>query len=120
MYAVRWPTISTTLQKNHPELVAKLAKSWMQGANKDRQRLVRRACRTLIKNGHPPTLGALGYAPIKLSQTEFEVLTPEVKFGTAVEFSYKLTPENNGAHPYILDFAIHFKKSERRPVPESL
>ncbi|AVX03185.1 uncharacterized protein MXMO3_00651 [Maritalea myrionectae] len=106
------------IAKNHPDLVADLAARWMQDASKNRQRLVRHACRTLIKKGHPPTLAALGYKPIELDQSKFEILTPTVEFGTGLKFKYLLTPHARGPHPYILDFAIHFKKANGELSPK--
>ena len=51
------------IAKDHPDRVAEIAKRWLSGASKNRQKIVRHACRTLIKQGHPETLTALGYAP---------------------------------------------------------
>jgi 3-methyladenine DNA glycosylase AlkC len=48
------------IAKDHPDVVAGIARQWLKGASKNRQRLVRHACRTLIKQGHKETLAALG------------------------------------------------------------
>ncbi|MCF4099528.1 DNA alkylation repair protein [Maritalea mediterranea] len=106
------------IAKNLPELVAQIAAKWMQGASKNRQRLVRHACRTLIKNGHPPTLKALGFAPIELQHASVIIETPKVKLGGALTFTYRLLPKDNKAHPYILDFAIHLKKANGSLSPK--
>lgn len=106
------------IAKNQPDLVAEIAAKWMQGADKNRQRLVRHACRTLIKQGHAPTLAALGYKPILLDEVQVDILTPHVDFGTALEFAFTLRPNVSGACPYILDFAIHFKKANGELAPK--
>lgn len=37
------------IAKDHPDIVADISARWMQGANEKRQKLVRHACRTLLK-----------------------------------------------------------------------
>lgn len=106
------------IAKNHPDLIAEIATRWMQDASKDRKRLVRHGCRTLIKNGHPPTLAALGYKPIDLQSAEINIKTPKVVFGSALEFGFNLTPKDKAKHPFILDFAIHFLKANGELSPK--
>ncbi|WP_424983557.1 DNA alkylation repair protein [Maritalea sp. S77] len=106
------------IAKNQPDLVAEIAEKWMRGADKNRQRLVRHACRTLIKNGHPPTLSALGYKPLDLKTAEFSIETPTVVLGNSLDFSFNIVPKDNASHPYILDFAIHFKKANGELSPK--
>ncbi len=48
------------IAKDHPDRVADIARAWMVGTSADRQRLIRHALRTLIKDGHPGAFGALG------------------------------------------------------------
>ncbi len=55
------------IAKDHPDLIAGIAADWLQDAPKDRVRLVKHACRTLIKAGHAPTLEALGYGPAEVA-----------------------------------------------------
>ena len=54
------------IAKVHPDLVAGIAKKWLKDATPERKRLVRHACRTLIKQGHPATLAAFGYTEPEL------------------------------------------------------
>ncbi len=55
------------IAKDHPDLVAGIAKDWLQDADRNRERLVKHACRTLIKKGHRATLEALGYGEPDIS-----------------------------------------------------
>ena len=48
------------IAKDHPDLVAEIATRWLKGADNNRQKLVRHACRSLIKQGHAATLTAFG------------------------------------------------------------
>ena len=36
------------IAKDHPDVVAEIAKKWMKDASKEREKLIRHACRTLI------------------------------------------------------------------------
>ena len=54
------------IAKDNPDMVAKIARRWLKGASKDREKLVCHACRTLIKQGHQKTLKALGYGPPRI------------------------------------------------------
>ena len=49
------------IAKDHPDIVAEIAKAWLVDADDNRKKLVRHACRTLIKQGHKKTLAAFGY-----------------------------------------------------------
>lgn len=99
------------IAKDHPELVADIAVRWLQGASKNRQRLVRHACRTLIKNGHKKTLAALGYISPAIHSAEVSVLTPQVVFGEALEFSLSLGSNASESQPLMIDYIVHHLKA---------
>ncbi|MCK5041342.1 MAG: hypothetical protein KAR62_03575 [Sphingomonadales bacterium] len=106
------------IAKDHPELVAKIAGKWLKGAGKNRTRLVKHACRTLIKQGHKPTLKALGYGEPEVSLEKLEILTPKVKFGTGLEFEMNLLSTSDSEQPLIIDYAIHHMKANGKLAPK--
>ncbi len=99
------------IAKDHPDLVAQIAKRWLVGADKNRLRLVKHACRTLIKQGHKPTLVALGYGVPKVELKGFEVLTPQVELGSALAFEVLLESTVDSEQNLIIDYAIHHRKA---------
>lgn len=99
------------IAKDHPDLVADLAVSWMVDADKNREKLVRHACRTLIKDGHPVALGAFGFGPPRLSVTSLQVATPVVVFGERLEFDVELTSTSDEAQSLVVDYLVHFRKA---------
>jgi len=99
------------IAKDHPDLVADIAAGWLKEADDNRQKLVRHACRTLIKQGHKPTLAALGYGTPKINIQHLEILTPKVIFGTGLEFELSLTSSVQKPQPLIIDYAIHHRKA---------
>ncbi len=99
------------IAKDHPDLVARIAGQWLKGADRNRRRLIRHACRTLIKQGHQGTLKALGYGPPRVELEKLRISTPRVAFGAALEFELRLTSTANRAQALVVDYAIHHRKA---------
>lgn len=106
------------IAKDHPDLVASIAKDWLKGADKNRQRLVKHACRTLIKQGHQKTLVALGYSTPEVELISFNILTPIVEFGNALEFDIALKSVSDQNQNLIIDYAIHHQKANGKTSPK--
>ena len=102
------------IAKDHPDLVANMAVDWMQGANNERVKLVRHACRTLIKQGHTIALKAVG---VRVPDIEFHGLSVEsstVEFGNALIFSVELRSTSDGPQSLLIDYVVHFRKANGR------
>lgn len=106
------------IAKDHPDLVADIAEKWMIGAGKERQKLIRHACRTLVKNGHPKTLKVLGFHPPVIQQATIKILTPEVIFGSALEFTLSLDSGSKQEQAMMIDFIIHHRKANGKTSPK--
>ncbi|KKJ77736.1 DNA alkylation repair protein [Kiloniella litopenaei] len=106
------------IAKDHPDLVADIAKKWMKGASKERQKLIRHACRTLIKSGHKKCLEALGYKDAQIELTDFNILTPSVTYGEGVEFEVTMNSVGKVDQALILDFVIHHRKANGDTSPK--
>lgn len=98
------------IAKDHPEIVLNLAQQWL-GHNENTDRLVKHACRTLLKKGHPKALALFGYPPPKHIQvTRFE--SPNnVKFGDLLTFSFTLKTTSKALGKIRIEYAIDFMKS---------
>ena len=105
------------IAKDHPERVSMIAASWLPGASRERERLVRHACRTLIKAGHAATLDAFGYAPVDSLSCALVIKTQTVTFGEALEFDIELKGDIAGK-PLMLDYAVHFVKANGDRAPK--
>ncbi|MFC1751353.1 DNA alkylation repair protein [Pseudomonadota bacterium] len=106
------------IAKDHPNTVAKIAKRWIKGASKERQKLVRHACRTLVKQGHTATLSALGYEPAKVVLENFKVLTPKVVLGNALQFELTVVSKGKKEQPLIVDYIVHHQKANGSTSPK--
>jgi 3-methyladenine DNA glycosylase AlkC len=106
------------IAKDHPDVVAKVARKWLRKAGKDRERLVRHACRTLVKQGHKETLAALGYRPPEVNLESLRILTPTVSFGDALLFEVTLSSTSERSQPLIIDYAVHHRKANGATTPK--
>jgi len=106
------------IAKDHPALVAKIARRWMKGGSPARQKLVRHGCRTLIKQGHVATLGALGYGPPKVSLQQLRLLTSEVRYGEALQFELVVSSTAKKDQPLIIDYIVHHQKANGTTTPK--
>jgi 3-methyladenine DNA glycosylase AlkC len=102
--------------KDHPDIVGSLAAEWMIDADANRRRLVRHACRTLIKTGHAGGLAAVGLVPPRLSLESLTVLTPVVEYGMELAFVGVLRSTSDDAQLLAVDYVVHFRKSNGRLV----
>ncbi|NKX63470.1 DNA alkylation repair protein [Labrenzia sp. 5N] len=106
------------IAKDHPELVADIAKRWLKGADRNREKLVRHACRSLIKQGHTATLEAFGLNPPEIRVEGPQVLTSEVAYGDAVGFNIELVSTSSKTQDLVIDYLIHFKKANGTLAPK--
>lgn len=111
------------IAKDHPDLVARIAHDWLndpdlnalkrinKNAFKNREKLVKHACRTLIKQGHPETLQAFGIYPAKVLVESLTITNDKVNMGAHLIFELKLTSEQKQNQALIIDYVIHHKKA---------
>lgn len=99
------------ISKDHPELVAELAERWL-GISENTDKLVRYACRGLLKQSHPKVLAlfGLGHAD-KIEVTNFTIGTPQVKTGEYLEFAFDLAHHHQAALTIRLEYAIYYLKA---------
>jgi 3-methyladenine DNA glycosylase AlkC len=99
------------IAKDHPDLVAALAARWLKDASDERARLVRHACRTLIKAGHRATLTALGYAPTaKVKLARFSLSPSTLTFGNALTLKVEIKSTSRAPQKIVLDYVVHHRK----------
>jgi 3-methyladenine DNA glycosylase AlkC len=106
------------IAKDHPDLVAEIAAKWMRGASQQRTKLIRHACRSLIKKGHKKTLQILGYGPPRIRSASIEMLTPEVRFGNSMQFKLTLSSDPGKEQALMIDYIIHHRKANGSTSPK--
>ena len=106
------------IAKDHPDLVVGIAVRWLEDASEERRRLVRHACRTLVKQGHSGALEALGYGPPRISLGELTVRTPEVRLGEALRFEVAFRSDAETDQNLMVDYVIHHRKANGTTSPK--
>lgn len=106
------------IAKDHPDLVAEVAARWMKDATKERQWLVRHALRTLVKQGHPKALAALGFDEAEVDLARLAIKTPVVTFGDALEFEVELQSKAANDQKLVIDYVVHHMKANGSLTPK--
>lgn len=99
------------ISKDHPDLVAGIAADWLRDASKPRQRMINHACRSLIKQGHEPTLAALGFGPVKVAVSALDLSADAIELGNEIGFSIAIKNEEPAIRDIVIDYAIHHRKA---------
>ena len=106
------------IAKDHPKIVANISKQWMKGASSDREKLIRHACRTLIKKGDKKVLKVFGYAPPVIHKAVIKMNTPKVVFGTALEFTLSISSDAKHKQALLIDYIVHHQKANGKTSPK--
>jgi hypothetical protein len=104
------------IAKDHPERVSALANQWLKNASKDRTRLIKHACRTLFKQGHPATLSAFGFDVPQLDNIQFSIKPETIKVGETLSIQFEA---NAGvSQSWMIDYVIHHQKANGTMSPK--
>ncbi len=106
------------IAKDHPALVSDIAARWLKDANPERKKLVRHACRSLIKQGYGPALAAFGLHPPEIDVSDFKVVQDSVQFGDRVSFSVELLSTEKKPQELVIDYVLHFRKANGTLAPK--
>lgn len=99
------------IAKDHPGIVIELAEQWLDEAPLPRQRLVRHACRTLIKQGNPDIMRILGYQAPRLTHVHFSLSSETVDIGEALELCLTIRSTEGRQQALLLDYVMHFRRA---------
>lgn len=99
------------IAKDHPDVVAQVMADWSQGASTKRQKLIRHAGRTLLKQGHPLALQSQGYLPPKLKKVALSIAENVLELGSKLHFSLQIEACLQQEQLLMIDFAVHHLKA---------
>lgn len=92
--------------KDHPDLVLETAKRWL-GGSKETDRLVKHACRTLLKRGDQRALKLFGHHDsVDVRVAAFSLSPKSVAIGTSLRFGFTLRARSRT--PARIEYAIDF------------
>ncbi len=99
------------IAKDHPGVLVQWLQDHLPDAPAPRQALLRHACRTLVKAGHPQVLQAWGLgAPFK-GQATLTVSPAALRLGGAVALQLTLQSSSQRVQPLVVDYAVHHVKA---------
>jgi len=98
------------IAKDHPQVVVATAEKW-KGCSKETDAIIKHACRTLLKKGHPEILSFYGLDAKGLTVTDFTITTPKVNIGESVAFQFTIV-NNDEVERYIrLEYTLYYLKN---------
>lgn len=103
------------ISKDHVELVLEIGERWF-GANSNRNKLIKHALRTLLKQGNTRAMQLFGFANSnEVSVTQLKIAPLKVKIGSDAIFSFKLQHSASKATKLRIEYAVYYMKSNGRP-----
>ena len=96
----------------------KCLQRWSSVNDVGTQWVIGHASRTLIKDGHIEALKLQGFDPAAPLKVEAFKVDGLVNYGGKLTFEFKLTNTGTSASNYLIDFVIHFMKSNGRQAPK--
>ncbi len=98
------------ISKDHPQLVRKLAGEWL-GHSPERDRLVKHACRSLLKAGDAETMLLFGFRdPAGVEVSDLRLSAAALPIGEELEFRFELRSEGP-LGKIRLEYAVDFAKA---------
>jgi 3-methyladenine DNA glycosylase AlkC len=99
------------ISKDHPALVLDLCERW-KGQSPEIDRIIKHACRTMLKDGNKRALILFGFAnPELLSVTGLFTDKQNVQIGEHLAFSFTLVNHSGKPQKVRLEYRIHYIKS---------
>jgi 3-methyladenine DNA glycosylase AlkC len=100
------------ITKDNPQTVIDLAKKW-QGKSEEIDWIIKHGCRSLLKQGNPEAMELFGFGSVvkNISIEDFQILTPKVKIGKSLEFSFKLLNNNEKKTKIRLEYGLYYQKA---------
>ncbi len=98
------------ISKDNPEIVLQWAEKWL-GDNKETDRLIKHACRSLLKQGDVRALSLFGFSDARHITVKKFAVQAEVTLGEKLHFSFLLKSQSAPLGPCRIEFAIDFMKA---------
>ncbi|KAA3634782.1 MAG: DNA alkylation repair protein [Calditrichaeota bacterium] len=107
------------ISKDHPKKVIATGKRWLKDKNKNSNWIVKHACRTLLKKGHPDVFGLFGFTKNpKITIGKFAFDKKLIKVGTSAVLSADIISQDKITQKLSIDFAIHYMKKNGKLAPK--
>lgn len=97
------------ISKDNPETLCKWIAQWQRGqSSPERAWIVKRALRTLVKDGYPAALKLMGYGDADDVQIVWKQTTPsQIRIGDQIPFDFTLKNKGESATKFRLQLEMH-------------
>jgi len=99
------------IAKDHPALIVAWVREHLPGASAERRALLRRASRTLIKQGHADVLALWGAAAPFDGSARLQLAPRLVRVGDSLMLRLSLRSRSAAAQALLIDYAVHHVKA---------
>lgn len=101
------------ISKDHPDVLLDKAAEFIQVESNHRQWIIKHACRTLIKQGHPNSFALLGYdSKFNVSASLNLAGRTHCKVGDDISFEVMISNNEQQARNIVVDFAVIYTKAK--------
>jgi len=97
------------ISKDNPQVVIEIAKSWL-GNNQQTDRVVKHACRTLLKQGQSEIMKLFGFSRPEHIEIRNFTAQKSVEIGDNLDFSFALESQQQKLGKLRIEYAIGFVK----------
>ena len=100
------------ISKDNPDLLKTITKKWI-GKNTNRDKLLKHACRTLLKDSDKNVLELFGFKQIENIKIEDFKLTKKVELGGNLDFSFLISGKSSLGKLRV-EYALHFVRQNNK------
>jgi 3-methyladenine DNA glycosylase AlkC len=104
--------------KDHPQLIVRWLREHLPHAPPRRQALLRHACRTLVKQGHPQVLQAWGLGRPLRGQARLVLSPQHLALGQSLQLRVHIESSAARKQTLLIDYAVHHVKASGALVPK--
>ncbi|MDH3890309.1 MAG: DNA alkylation repair protein [candidate division Zixibacteria bacterium] len=103
------------ISKENPDIVIKWAERWLADNNPHTNWIVKRGCRTLVKNGDPRVFGLLGFTVRpKIDLVRFGLTPKRIEIGSALSLGLHLRSTAAKHQKLAIDYRISYTRPADR------
>jgi 3-methyladenine DNA glycosylase AlkC len=106
------------IAKDHPQLIVQWLHEHLPGAPAPRRALLKHACRTLIKQGHPQVLKAWGLGAPLRGEATLALAPKALAVGEVLQLTVQLRSAAARAQTLVIDYAVHHVKASGATTPK--
>jgi 3-methyladenine DNA glycosylase AlkC len=106
------------ISKDHPQTVLEICERW-SGISKDTDRLIKHACRGLLKAGNRRAMLLFGFEdPAHIQINELKLNKSKIRLGEELHFSFNLSIQSDHASKIRLEYIVYFLKARGNMSPK--